>query len=228
MTFPAGKLAAGFAGGVLVCGAAQAARPMVADDATILALGKCQVEAWREHHPGDTQYWVAPHCNFGAGWELVAGIGALDPGSAGSSTGSVLSAKTVFRALKPNDWAIGLSLTDQVSPGGARANVAANIPVTISLLDDRMRIDNNAGWTHQRDFRTGATWALGAEWSATHQLGLTLEAYGMGRAYTLAGLRYVTSGGSVVLDAAIGDRISLSGKERYFTVGLTVTGLSLR
>jgi hypothetical protein len=32
----------------------------------------------------------------------------------------------------------------------------------------------------------------------------------------------------VVLDAAIGDRISLSGKERYFTAGLTVTGLSLR
>jgi hypothetical protein len=228
MTFLAGKLAAGVAGGLLVCGAAQAARPMVTDDATILALGKCQVEAWREHHPGNTQHWVAPHCNFGQGWELVAGIGALGPGSADLSTGGVLSAKTVFRSLRPNDWAIGLSLTDQVSPGGPRAAVAVNIPITISLLDDRMRIDINAGWTHQRDFRTGATWGLGAEWSATQKLGLTLEAYGMGRAYTQAGLRYVTSGGSVVLDAAIGDRISLSGKERYFTAGLTVTGLSLR
>jgi hypothetical protein len=227
MTFLAGKLRVGLAGGMLACTTAHAARPMVTDDATILGAGQCQVEAWREHHPGETQYWAAPHCNFGTGWEFIAGLGALEPSAGRRSTGGVFAAKTVFRQLKRNDWAVGLSLSDQLPHGGGRANVAANVPVTVSLLDDRLRIDINAGWMHQRDFRTGATWALGAEWTAAPRVGLTLEAYGIGHAYTQAGLRYLTPGGQVVLDAAIGDRISLSGKATYYAFGLTVTGLRL-
>ncbi|MGZ5199517.1 MAG: hypothetical protein ACXWC4_07065 [Telluria sp.] len=228
MNFLAGMFRTGLAGCLLACGAAQAARPMVADDATILGAGQCQFEAWREHHPGDTEYWAAPHCNFGNGWELVAGLGSLEPAADRRATGGVLIAKTVFRALKPDDWAAGLSLSDQIVHGGALANVALNLPVTVSLLDDRVRIDINAGWMHQRGFRTGATWALGAEWTATNRVDLTLETYGIGHIYTQAGLRYVTTGGQVVLDAAIGDRISLSGKERYFALGLTINRLTLR
>jgi hypothetical protein len=228
MTFLAGKLHAGVAGGLLACGAAQAARPMFADDATILGAGQCQVEAWREQHPGDTEYWAAPHCNVGTGWEFVVGLGSLDPEPNHRAAGGVLVGKTVFRRLAKNDWAIGLSLSDQIVHGGAFANIAANVPVTVSIFDDRVRIDINAGWMHQRDFRTGATWALGAEWTATQTVGLTLEAYGIGRAYAQAGLRYATLSGRLVLDAAIGDRISLSGKERYVAFGLTLNGLSLR
>lgn len=225
MTLLVGKLNVGFAGGLLACGVAHAARPMVADDATILGAGQCQVEAWREHHPGNTEYWAAPHCNFDGDWELIAGMGTLEAAPGHRAAGGLLAAKTVFRRLKKNDWAIGLSLSDQVVHGRALANLAAVVPVTVSLLDDQLRIDINAGWVHQRGFRTGATWALGAEWSASDKLGMTLEAYGAGRTYAQAGLRYVTYGGHMVLDAAIGDRISLSGKERYFAIGLTVTGL---
>jgi hypothetical protein len=228
MTLLVGKLHAGFAGSLLACGMAHAARPMVADDATILGSGQCQVEAWREHHPGNTQYWAAPHCNFGFGWELVAGVGALQPAAAHGSTGVVLVGKTIFRELKPDDWAVGLALSDQVSPGGPAANVGVNVPVTVSLLHDRVRVDINAGWVHQQGFRTGATWAVGAEWNATNAVGLTLEAYGAGRTYAQAGLRYAAFGGRAVLDAAVGDRISLSGKERYFAFGVTVSGLTLR
>jgi hypothetical protein len=227
MTFRASKCAMACAG-LLGCEFAYAARPMVADDATILAAGQCQVEAWREHHPGQTQYWAASHCNFGTGWEYVAGLGELDPDPGHHSAGGLLIAKTVFRQLKPDDWAFGLSLSDQVAPGGPFSKLVLNVPVTISMLRDRLRIDINAGWMRQRGFRTGATWALGGEWTATNTLGLTLEAYGIGHAYAQAGLRYAAVPARLVLDAAIGDRISLHGRERYFALGLTVSGLGLR
>jgi hypothetical protein len=228
MLFLRNILRGALAGALLAGGAAHAGRPMVADDAAIVPAGECQVEAWREHHPGNTQYWAAPHCNFGGNWELIAGAGSLDPGPSRGSTGALLAAKTVFRELKPNDWALGLSLADQVAPGGAGSTVAISVPLTLSLLDDRLHIDLNGGWMHQRRFRTGATWAAGAEWSASDRIGLTLETYGFGRAYAQAGLRVVTLDGKVVLDAALGDRLALSGKERYFALGLTISGLALR
>jgi hypothetical protein len=204
--------------------AVHAARPLVAEDATILNARQCQVEAWIEHHPSDTEYWGAPHCNYGGNWELIAGLGELRPPQPGGpSTSFLLQAKTVFQQLQPNGWALGLSLSDQVTSASRPLDdVAVNVPLTLSLLDDDARLHFNLGWTRQLGQRIGPTWAIAGEWGLKGNLNYTLEAYGTGGTYVQAGLRYALEGGQLTLDTAVGDRISLRGRERYFAVGMTI------
>jgi hypothetical protein len=211
----------------LAAGPVFAGRPLVADDAMILAPRQCQVEAWTERHPDDPQTWIAPHCNFGGDWELIAGAGSMhvnDPGRA--SAASLLAAKTVFRPLTANNWGVGMVVGEQFAARSGPA-LGINFPLSVSLLADALRLHANAGWIRQPGVRSGPTWALAAEWTATRSLGFTLEAFGSGRAYTQAGVRYALRGGGLTLDAAVGDHLTLRGKQRYFALGLTFSGINL-
>jgi hypothetical protein len=197
---------------------------MVADDASILGPGQCTVEAWLDHHRDDHQYWAVPHCRVGD-WELQAGLGELRPAMpSGASPSGLIAGKTVFRQVTRNDWGIGLTLADQVGAGnGVAAVLSANMLLSFSLLDDRVRAHLNAGVIRERGGRHGATWATGAEWTPDRQLGLTFDVYGNGPAYLQAGVRYALQSGGVVLDAAVGDRLNLSGTDRYFSFGMTIS-----
>jgi hypothetical protein len=208
---------------------AHAGRPLVADDASLLGPGQCTFETWLEHHPDDHQYWAVPHCRW-ANWELQAGLGEFRPTIAtGAASSWLIAGKTVFRPLARNDWGIGLVLADQVGAGnGATGNLFANVPLSFSLLDDSVRIHLNAGWARQRGGRNGASWAAAGEWSVNDRLGLTFEGYGTGPAYVQAGVRYALQSGGIVLDAAVGDRLSLNGKGRYIALGLTISLAGMR
>ena len=82
------------------CHGAYAARPLVVDDASILDPHHCQLEAWTQHAPAQTEYWAVPACNVGGHWELAAGLGRIGPDGGGHGYRSgVLQAKTVFRPL---------------------------------------------------------------------------------------------------------------------------------
>lgn len=202
---------------------------MVTDDASILDPGQCTVETWLEHHPADHQYWAVPHCRW-ANWELFGGLGELRPTIAtGVASSWLMAAKTVFKPLARNDWGIGLVLAGQAGGGnGLTGNLFAHVPLSFSVLDDRMRIHLNAGWARQRGGRNGATWGAGVEWSVDERLGLTFEGYGTGPAYLQAGLRYTLQGRGIIVDAAAGDRLSLRGKGRYFALGMTISLAGLR
>jgi hypothetical protein len=198
-------------------------RPLVADDALILTPRECQVEAWSERHSGEAQYWVAPHCNPGGDWELVAGAGAV-----GGAAASVLEGKTVFRTLTVNGWAVGMVVAGRTLARSAPV-WSINVPVSVSLYDDALRIHVNAGWVRQHGARSGASWALAGEWSVNRSLGLTLETYGYGATYAQAGLRYALRGTGVTLDAALGERLALHGdKTRYLAFGLTFAPSAMR
>lgn len=214
---------------LLAPGIAHAVRPMVADDASILGPGQCTLESWMDRHPGTNQYWAVPHCGAG-NWEFAAGLGELLPTQPSPVSSSVLvQAKTVFRPLAPNGWAAGLVLADQVARGtGLTGNLFLNVPVSFSLMDDNVRIHLNGGWLRQRGVRNGPTWAAGGEWAVTPRFGLTLESYGNGPPHLQAGVRYALLSGNLILDAAVGDRLSLSGRDRYFQVGLTLDLAALR
>jgi hypothetical protein len=208
---------------LLAPGLAQGARPMLADDASILGTGQCTVESWIDSHPEARQYWMVPHCRAGD-WELSGGLGELRPTQASpASNSALLQAKTVFRPLSPNDWGIGIVLADQAGRGtGPAGNLLLNLPLSFSLLNDKLRIHLNAGWVRQRDVRHGLTWAVGGDWAVNQRLGLTLESYGNGPPQLQAGVRYALLSGNLVLDAALGDRPRLNGKARYFQVGMTL------
>jgi hypothetical protein len=210
------------------CASAQAARPMVVDDASITAPGHCQVESWTQRTPAQTEYWAVPACNVGGTWELAAGFGRIAPDGPGNVFASgVVQAKTVFRPLQKNDWGIGLTVANQFREGaGAIGDLSVLVPVSVSLLDDRVLVHANAGWLRPQGGRGDGFWAAGAEWAVGPRWALTFEAYGTGRGggFAQAGARFTVIPDRLAFDAGIGSRLSRLGAERYATVGLTFTG----
>lgn len=209
---------------LLACAGAHAGRPMVVDDATIVDPGACQLEAWTQRPQGQDELWAVPACRVGA-WELGLGLGRIWPDASDAYHLHALHAKTVFRPLQPNGWAVGLTIADQYRFGSSLAgDVTVLVPLTVSLLDDRVRVHANAGWTRLHATRqSGALWALGSEWAAAGPLTLTLETYVFqrGHHYAQAGLSVQAIPDRLALDAGVGQRLGRGGLERYATVGLT-------
>jgi hypothetical protein len=214
---------------LFACTSAQATRPMVVDDASITGPGNCQVESWTQRIPSQTEYWLMPACNVAGTWELAAGIGRVGPdGPAGAVRNGIVQAKTVFRPLQTNDWGVGLTIANQFRPGESTAgDLSVLVPVSASLLDDRLLVHSNVGWLRAHaDGRNDGFWAMGAEWAAQPRLTLTLEVYGTGHGhgFTQAGVRYTVIPDRVAIDAGLGSRIGRLGAERYVTVGVTFAG----
>ena len=218
---------------VFACAAAHATRPMVVDDASITSPGNCQVESWTQHTASQTEYWAVPACNVGETWELAAGIGRIGPDGPGDTYRSgVVQAKTVFRPLQKNSWGIGLTIANQFRQGaGVAGDLSVLIPVSVSLLDDRVLAHANVGWLRAHaNGQDDGFWATGAEWAVRPRLTLTLETYGTGRGhgFTQAGARFAVIPDRLALDAGVASRIGHIGAERYFTFGLTLAGPVLR
>jgi hypothetical protein len=213
---------------LLACAPAHATRPMVVDDASITAPGNCQVETWTQHTPGQTEYWAAPACNVGGTWELTAGAGHINPDAAGAYGTGLLQAKTVFRPLTTNGWGIGLTIADQFRrDDGVAGDLSVLVPVSVSLLDDRVLVHANLGWLHvHASGRNEPFWAAGSEWTPRKRLTFTLEAYGSGqdRNFTQAGLRVTVIPDRLALDAGVGQRLGHGDAQRYYTLGLTLAG----
>lgn len=218
---------------LVACIPAHATRPMVVDDASITSPGNCQVESWTQHTTSQTEFWAVPACNVGGTWELAAGLGRIGAaGPDGAYRSGVLQAKTVFRPLQKNGWGIGLTIANQFRQGaGVAGDLSVLVPVSVSLLNDRVLVHANGGWL--RAHATGQNdgfWATGAEWAARSRLTLTLETYGTGRghSYNQAGARFAVIPDRLALDAGVGSRIGRIGNERFYTFGLTLAGPVLR
>jgi hypothetical protein len=223
---------------LLACGSAQAGRPMLVDDATITPAGLCQTESWTQRSARQTEYWLVPACNAGAGWELSAGVGRLGADGPGRAIGAgLVQAKTILHPLDPNGWGIGLTLANQFQEGPDTAgNWSVLVPVSVSLVNDAVQVHANLGVLHGVDGRAhDRSWGLGTEWAVDSRLTLTFEVDGAqhARAVTQAGLRYALRADRILLNAAFGrllgrDDHTSAGTGRYVTLGLTLIGPGLR
>jgi hypothetical protein len=93
---------------------AEAAQPLVTDDAAVVAPKTCQLEAWsRSAHDGRL-YAVQPACNFTGNLELTIGAARTNPDTGESSNVVQLQAKTVVYQLDDRVWSFGMVV------GGAR------------------------------------------------------------------------------------------------------------
>jgi len=211
--------------------AAQAGRPMAADDAAILDPRQCQLEAWAQHNKTQNEYWAAPACNVGGGWELGAGAGRAHSLGGGQDTLSLLQAKTLLRAPQDDGWGLGLVLAGQWRAGASsNRDLSLNLPLSVELAGDRAMLHANLGWLRQRGQPEPAgprllrSWALGLELAAGERAAFTMEAYGRQRAgsYAQLGARYSLIPGRADIDIAYGDRAGRRGAERYLAIGLTL------
>ena len=162
---------------------------MVTDDASIVAPGDCQLEAWTQHTIGQNEYWAVPACNPYGNWELSAGAGHIVPrDGTGGFVEKMLQAKTLFKPVIPNSWGVGLTVANMSRDDAFSGDLSVLVPLSFSLLDDKVLVHLNAGVLRERltAHRTGSQWAGGAEWAATHDLALTLEAYGTQQGHNYA------------------------------------------
>ena len=209
---------------LLPWGAAQAARPMVTDDARIVDAKACQVESWVKRNQDSTEYWAQPACNFTGNLELSLG-GARGKDDGGTQTTDiVLQAKTLFKPLEPDGWGWGLAVGNVRHPAsGARSDLYAYLPASFALHGERLVLHTNIGWLHEREAgRHRMTWGLGTEAQWRESTWLIGEVFGQnqGRPFYQVGLRHWLVPGHVQVDATYGNRAGSSTQERWLSIGL--------
>lgn len=224
----AGAAAAAWLLAAAVCASdARAARPFVTDDARLTTAGSCQVESWSRIYPSSREVWALPACNPGGNFEVTAGGGLARPDATSSSSDYILQGKTLFRSLAPGGWGMGLAfgrvLHPEVNPGpNLLGNTYAYVPVSISLLDDRLITHVNFGWLKDRATREDrATWGVGAELHLDERwLGIA-EVFGDSRnkPYTQFGTRFSLLS-DFQIDATLGAQFGASGVNRWLSLGL--------
>jgi hypothetical protein len=202
---------------------AQAARPMITDDARIVDAKACQVETWVRKNPDSTEVWALPACNLTGSLELTFGGAVTREAGESRTTDVVLQGKTLFRAMEPNGWAIGLAAGTVRRPLADSRDWYAYVPASFSLRDDAVVVHANAGWLRERENgRDRATWGLGAEARLAERTWLIAETFGQGggRPFHQLGLRHWLLPDRVQLDATYGNRNGGGRDERWFSIGL--------
>lgn len=203
---------------------AQAARPMITDDARLTDAGACQVETWVHTHREQREFWALPACNPGGNFELTFG-GALAYADGQKQSGAMLvQGKTLFKPLETNGWGIGLAAGYATQPGSEQSGSPYfYIPLSFSLADDQLVIHTNLGNLRERETQKNRlTWGIGGELQTTERLYVIAESYGQdqGNAFFQTGLRYWLLPGHIQIDTTYGSRFGQIHQERWFSIGL--------
>ena len=203
---------------------------MITDDARIVDAKSCQLETWvQSYRAHRTDYWALPGCNPFGWFELTLG-GAYEWGTGGANEKRMLAQfKTLFRTLEPGGWAWGLSvgtLDTWYSPKRSSLfEPYINVPVSVSLADDRVIMHLNVGAVHTRG-QTGAwdaTWGIGTEIYLNERMFLIAETFGRQGEGTAGqfGVRYWVVPDRVQIDTTLGTRFeSPVSANRWISVGL--------
>lgn len=209
--------------------AAYAARPFVVDDARVVDRGACQLEAWRRNNADDShEYWAIPACNV-KGLELTLGGGYLSPEPAGhDQTDYQFQAKTLFKELEVNGWGWGIAAGAlRHADINLQQNLIGNyyfyVPISRSLLDDRIVVLGNVGGIDNRDAgRRGMTWGLGGEFYVHRRFMLAAEAYGATgfERFAQVGVRLWIVPDHVQLDASYGGSLQRFHDVHWNSIGI--------
>jgi len=208
---------------------AHAARPMITDDARVVDAKACQVEAWTRRTRDADEYWALPACNFTGNLELTFGGGRTRADGTSAFTDNVLQGKTVVKPLEAGGWGAAFTLGTARHPHRETANgwpgdTYLNVPVSVSLMDDRWIAHFNAGASYRRDEkRTVATWGFGNEVQLRHDLFFIPEIFHSdpGRPFYQVGLRYWLVKDRVQVDATYGARF-VSEDTHWISIGVRV------
>lgn len=212
-----------------------AARPFVTDDARLTTGGSCQLESWMRSYPDSKELWALPACNPTGNLEFTFGGGRAKREGVQATNDYVFQAKTLFRALETNGWGWGLAIGTirhpENTPGpNMLGNTYAYIPLSASLLNDKVIFHMNLGWL--RDKAAGlnsASWGIGGEFKLQPKLLGIAETYGdnRGMSYGQVGVRYSVIPDLFQVDTTVGQQLSGEGNSRWVSFGIRYTPAKL-
>lgn len=213
---------------VILPGAAEAARPMITDDARVVDPRSCQLESWVRHNRSSTEYWALPGCNVGERLELTVG-GARGSGASGSQTTDVvMQAKYLLRTMQPDGWGLAATVGNVSHPAiDARGNLLGdqylNVPASFSFRQDAFVLHLNGGWLHERrSDNDRATWGVGSETRLHSRHYLIAETYGQAglAPFYQVGWRFWLVPGRIQIDATTGGDTAQGGDGRWLSTGI--------
>ena len=95
---------------------AEAARPMLTDDARIVDPKSCQLESWVRDAKHVTEYWALPACNVGENLEVTIG-GSLEGENGHSSFANELyQMKSIIQPIALNQTGLAIVLGNGRDP----------------------------------------------------------------------------------------------------------------
>jgi len=203
-----------------------AARPLITDDARIVDPKSCQLETWVRRNVDSREYWALPACNPTGNLELSFGGAMTNELGSTHTTDVQVQAKTVFKPLEANGWAIGLAVGNLRHPGQRRdfaSDLYGYVPASYSFANDRVVVHTNVGWLRPEDRSAHRfAWGIGAEVKLNERVYLIPEVFNQngGRAHFQAGVRYWVIPGRMQVDATYGDRLGGGQGVRWYTLGM--------
>lgn len=214
---------------LLVTHTAHAARPMMTDDARIVDAKACQLESWVKLNRDSTEFWALPACNFTGNLELTVGGAITREAGHARTTDVVIQGKTLFKAMDPNGWGIGLAAGTVNHPQAAARDWYAYVPASVSFNKDAVAVHANLGWQREGETRRNRlTWGLSTEVQLTERTWLIAETFGQnqGKPFHQFGVRHWLVPDRVQIDATYGNRNGSASTERWFSIGLRLLSVS--
>ena len=196
---------------------AQAAQPLVTDDAAVVAPKTCQLEGSLRAARDGTLWAAQPACNFGGDLEWSAGLGQLAPDADPSSTIVQLQLKSVLYRTREgvgSFGALGGALRDTGAPHGKSAFQGYYAKALASWYPrDGLEFDFNLGAANVRGSGTFALAGVAATGTVATGLQLLGEVFRdqPGPTKFNVGLRSIVVADRVEIYASYGNRFGHSG-----------------
>ncbi len=213
---------------IFVARDADAARPLITDDARVVDANSCQVESWVRRDRSHTEVWALPGCNFGGDMEFTLGGQAREDGD--SSRQLVVQAKALLKPMETNGWgaavAVGHVRHSGIKGGKVERDFYVNVPLSKSLFEDSLALHANVGWLREGETsKNRATWGLAAEIQVDSRVSLIAEAFGQlsRESQYQVGIRFWAIPDRMQIDTTYGNSFGRAGsgdQARWFSIGL--------
>lgn len=232
--------AALLATGVMAAFPALAGRPLITDDADVVAPGACQIESWmqrsRSEGPSDKALWLNAACSPVDRTELALG-GARGVSGSDRSTLTTWQVKHVIQRYGDASPGFAVALADQRdrrSHRNALGDTSAIGIASFPLAGDALMAHVNAGMTRAWNtdthrYRGRGIWSSALDMRVAPRTRAVIEAYGVAgeRPAWQVSLRHDLIPDRLQIDASAGRAFGRSEASSIITVGLVITTPSL-
>ena len=210
---------------------AQAARPMLTDDARIVDPKSCQLESWVRDSKHMTEYWALPACNVGENTELTIGASLEGENGHSSFANETYQIKSIIQPIDINQTGFAIVLGNGRDPKRTMNKVIQdwflNMPISYPY-NDRLIIHTNLGVTHLTDEHTEKmNWGLSGEYNYNERVDLISEVFNQSSnsTYFQFGFRYWLIKNRAQIDTTYMNSFNHIGEDQSFSIGLRLLSL---